>query len=159
MKKENIRVLVGRTQDAVNSRDNQCDDVREFDTIKEAKDFAKYALTDAYQQSGEMSQPMGYSAVMRGDECLYDYFRKEPRPAPAVKKPTATKRVRELLVDLDAAMQEFHSAVGIMADRSGKVTDSEASSAGIDKRRTEAKILVIAWHINLASKGLTPDTY
>lgn len=74
----NIRVLVARSMQAVD--DCQCDDVRECDTVKEAKDFARYALTDAYQQSGEFSEPMNYSRVMikedGKDVCLFDLFRK-----------------------------------------------------------------------------------
>lgn len=74
----NIRVLVARSMQAVD--DCQCDDVLECDTVKQAKDFARYALTDAYQQSGELSAPMNYSRVMackdNRDVCLHDYFRK-----------------------------------------------------------------------------------
>ena len=83
MKYTNIRVLVARSQEAVNR--GSCDDVRECDTIAEAKKFARYALTEAYQQSAEMSEPMNYSAVMAdedgSDVCVADYFRKGYVPA------------------------------------------------------------------------------
>lgn len=77
MKYKNIRVLVARSQEAVR---NSCDDVRECDTIKEAKDFARYSLTSEYQASGEFSEPMNYAAVMADEDgrdvCVADYFRK-----------------------------------------------------------------------------------
>lgn len=81
-KYSNIRVLVARSQQAVN--DGQCDDVRTCDTIAEAKKFARYALTPAYQASGEFSEPMNYAQVrateevrgqQREDVCVADYFR------------------------------------------------------------------------------------
>jgi hypothetical protein len=82
MKYSNIRVLVARSVQAVN--DGQCDDVRECDTIKEAKEFARYSLTPEYQASNEFSEPMNYAQVrateeVRGEErdvCVADYFRK-----------------------------------------------------------------------------------
>jgi hypothetical protein len=82
----NIRVLVARSQSAV--QDGQCDDVRECDTIAEAKKFARYSLTPAYQQSAGMSAPMNYARVVadeagreyidndNGEVCVADYFRK-----------------------------------------------------------------------------------
>jgi hypothetical protein len=77
-KYSNIRVLVGRSQDAVEN--NSCDDVRECDTAAEAKKFARYSLTPAYQASGEFTTPMGYAKVVadeNGSEvCLADYFSK-----------------------------------------------------------------------------------
>ncbi len=87
MKYTNIRVLVARSIKAVDDR--QCDDVRECDTIKEAKEFARYALTPAYQQLNEFSEPMNYARVMAEEEgrdvCLYDYFRKGWTPAKEVE--------------------------------------------------------------------------
>jgi hypothetical protein len=81
-KYKNIRVLVARSQDAV--RNQSCDDVRECDTIKEAKHFARYSLTEAYQQSHETSELMNYAAVMAEEDgrdvCVYDYFRKGYTP-------------------------------------------------------------------------------
>lgn len=47
--------------------DGQCDDVRDCDSLKEAKEFARYALTPAYQQSGEFSEPMNVARVMAFD--------------------------------------------------------------------------------------------
>lgn len=74
-----LRVLVARSQEAFR---NGCDDVRECDTVKEAKAFARYSLTEAYQKSGEFSEPMNCARVMRGDECLEEYWRKGWQPAP-----------------------------------------------------------------------------
>jgi hypothetical protein len=56
-----IQVLVGRSRRAID--DMGADDVRTCDTLKEAKTFAKYALTLAYQRSGEMSEPMNYARI------------------------------------------------------------------------------------------------
>lgn len=64
-KLQNIRVLIGRSLVQVNA--GQCDDVRECDTLKEAKEFARYALTEAYQNSGEFSEPMNVARVMAFD--------------------------------------------------------------------------------------------
>lgn len=76
-KYSNIRVLVARSQEAAR---NSCDDVRECDTVAEAKKFARHSLTLEYQASGEFSEPMNYAAVMADEDgrevCLYDYFRK-----------------------------------------------------------------------------------
>lgn len=78
MKYSNIRVLVGRSVKAVD--DGQCDDVKECDTIKEAKEFARHSLTEAYQRSGEFSEPMNYARVAADEDgqriCVADYFRK-----------------------------------------------------------------------------------
>lgn len=78
MKYSNIRVLVARSMQAVDG--GQCDDVRECDTIREAKEFARYSLTLAYQQSCEMSEPMNYARVMAveggSDVCVADFFRR-----------------------------------------------------------------------------------
>lgn len=77
MKYSNIRTLVARSQQAVD--DGQCDDVRPADTIREAKSFARYALTVDYQHSGEFSERMGYARVMAcedgSDVCVFDLVR------------------------------------------------------------------------------------
>lgn len=79
----NIRVLVATSQQAIDDR--QCDDVRECDTIKEAKTFARYSLTEAYQQSGEFSSPMNCARVMAceddRDVCIDEFWRKGYVPA------------------------------------------------------------------------------
>jgi len=94
VKYSNIRVLVARSVAAVDA--GQCDDVRECDTIKEAKDFARHALTTEYQRSGEFSQPMNYSRVMATEQgqdvCVADYFRKgyrEPAAEPELEETAA----------------------------------------------------------------------
>jgi hypothetical protein len=45
-------------------------------SIKEAKNRAKYLLTVEYQNVIEASQPLGYSQVLVNGECLYDFFGK-----------------------------------------------------------------------------------
>lgn len=72
--KNKIEVRAAYTQDAV--LNHQCDEVRECDTIAEAKKFAQYCLTQEYADAREMSTRMGYAAVMVGEECRYDYFKK-----------------------------------------------------------------------------------
>jgi len=67
----NIRVLVARSLAAIEA--GQCDDVAEgFDSIKEAKVFAKHALTDAYQHSAEMSEPMNVARIKADERGWYD---------------------------------------------------------------------------------------
>lgn len=69
-----IFVLAGESQEDV--LNGQCSVSHECDTVKEARDRAKYVLTDAFQQSCEMARPLGYSQVVVNGECRYDYFRK-----------------------------------------------------------------------------------
>lgn len=69
-----IEVLAARTQREV--LDGQCEVVYSFDTVKEAINQAKHYLTDEYQRSAEMSEPLRYAQVIADGECLYDYFRK-----------------------------------------------------------------------------------
>lgn len=69
-----ITVKAAHTQEAVIN--GQCDVVETFDTIKEAKAFAKKTLTDAFQSLNEMSQPLRYAQVCVDGECRADYFRK-----------------------------------------------------------------------------------
>lgn len=51
------------------------DDERECDTLKQAKAFAKYSLSDAYMQSGEMSEPFNYSVIVIYSGPSYDRTR------------------------------------------------------------------------------------
>jgi len=73
-KTKTIQVRAAKTQSAV--LDHQCDVVETFDTVKEAKAYAKRCLTDEYQRIHEMSAPLQYAQVTVNDECHYDYFRK-----------------------------------------------------------------------------------
>lgn len=75
MKYSNIRVLVAQTIDAVDA--GQCDEVRPCDTVREAKSFARYAMTVDYQKSGEFTNRMACARVMAEDQdgcdvCLED---------------------------------------------------------------------------------------
>jgi hypothetical protein len=45
------------------------------ETLKEAKARTKYLLTDEYQRIGEMSEPFGFSQVLRDGEVVACYFR------------------------------------------------------------------------------------
>ncbi len=47
-----------------------------FDTLKEAKEKAKYYLTEDYRRSSEASDRLGYSQVLKDGKCIYDYFAK-----------------------------------------------------------------------------------
>lgn len=85
MKYRNIRVLVARSISAIEDPRGACDDVRECDTVKDAKVFARHALTNAYQTSGEFSEPMNVARVMADEPdgrtvCLADYWRKGWQP-------------------------------------------------------------------------------
>lgn len=75
--KKTIEVRAARTQQDV--LDHECDVVFTFDTIAEAKAKAQYYLTDDYQRASEMSQPLGYAQVVVNGDCLYDFWRKEPK--------------------------------------------------------------------------------
>lgn len=83
MKYTNIRVLVAHSQEAVQL--GASDDSRPCDTIKEAKTFARRALTAEYQALIEASAPYNYAAVMAEEDgkdvCVADYFRKGYTPA------------------------------------------------------------------------------
>lgn len=71
-------VAAARTQKEV--LDGQCDVWETHcDTIKEAIARAQYVLTDEFQSSGEMIQPLGYSQVLKDGVCVRDFFRKEKR--------------------------------------------------------------------------------
>lgn len=77
-KYSNIRVLVARSVQAV--EDSSCDDVRNCDTIAEAKKFARYSLTPEYQMSGEFSEPMEYARVVADENerevIITEFYRK-----------------------------------------------------------------------------------
>ena len=49
----------------------------EYDTVKQAKDRAKYMLTDRYQAAAEAAEPLRYAQVTVGGEVRHDFFRKE----------------------------------------------------------------------------------
>jgi hypothetical protein len=61
-------------------------------------------------------------------------------------------KVRELLIELDAAFEKFGQQAKVLADHS---TDgSTAVNVGLDKQIQERIIVGIAWRINKASKGI-----
>jgi hypothetical protein len=75
MKQKQITVGAARIQQDV--LDGQCDVWMDgFDTVADAKQYARRVLTDEYQRSAEMSAPLGYSQVCVDGECIADYFRK-----------------------------------------------------------------------------------
>lgn len=47
----------------------------DFDTLKEARVYARHVLTDEFQLIGELSRPFGYARVLKDGECVSDYFR------------------------------------------------------------------------------------
>ena len=67
-----IEVRAARTQREV--EDGQCDIVQEFETVSEAKRYAKRVLTDEFANLCE-SDPLGYSQVIKNEDCIADYFR------------------------------------------------------------------------------------
>lgn len=74
MKTKQITVEAARTQLQVEA--GQCDVVQDFDTVKEAKDRAKYYLTDEFRQASEASERLGYARVLVDGNCVADYFGK-----------------------------------------------------------------------------------
>ena len=72
MRYQSIQVLTARTLEQI---ENCPFDNRKCDTIKQAKAFAKYCLTDAYQHSAEFSEPMTVSRVIADGEILEEYYR------------------------------------------------------------------------------------
>lgn len=76
MREDKYYVLAGRSQEDVQS--GNADVERKFDTLKEARAYAKYQLTEEAMRSAEASEPLNYAAVFDSDtkECLNDYFRR-----------------------------------------------------------------------------------
>jgi hypothetical protein len=75
---KSIIVAAAHTQEQVEA--GQCDIWDDFnDTIAQARDRARYYLTDEYQRSAEMSSPLTYSQVIVDGEVHSDFFRKEVR--------------------------------------------------------------------------------
>ena len=63
-----------------------------------------------------------------------------------------TAKVRELLFELDKALEQFGEQTRILA---AKDTDpSTAINVGADRESTRNLIVGIAWRINKASKGI-----
>jgi len=79
-----ITVLAAHTQAAV--LNHQCDIVESFDTIKEARAYAKRTLTDECMRQNEMSTPICYAQVVVNGECVSDYFRPETKKLPGRAK-------------------------------------------------------------------------
>lgn len=75
MKKIELRVATTQT-DVLN---HQCDIVFELDTIKEAKERAKYYVSGDYEKylGADANEPMRYAAVYVNDELIYDFFKKD----------------------------------------------------------------------------------
>lgn len=48
-------------------------------TVKEAKERAKYCLSEAFRISGEMSERFDYACVCVDDEIRWDFFAKEAK--------------------------------------------------------------------------------
>lgn len=71
-----ITLLVASTQTAVLNR--QCDIVYDYDTIKEAKERAKYYVSGDYEKylGADAGEPMRYAQILVDDKIHSDYFKK-----------------------------------------------------------------------------------
>lgn len=73
-----ITVKYGPTQDSV--LNGECTGTPDhFQTVKEAKAYAKYTLTQDWADANESSTVQGYSQVCVNGECVADYFSKDLR--------------------------------------------------------------------------------
>lgn len=73
MRYQNITVEAASTREAVES--SQCDVVRQCDTIKEAKAYARRTLTDEFAREAEASEPNRFSRVICDGEIMEEYER------------------------------------------------------------------------------------
>lgn len=82
----NICVLIARSIEDIEDPRGKCTDYRDCDTVKEAKDFARYSLTPAYLESNEMTEPMNVARVIAEEDgrevCISEHWRKGWRPEP-----------------------------------------------------------------------------
>ena len=71
-----IEVLAASTQTDV--LDHQCDIVEDRDTIKEARQRAKYYVSGEYEKylGDDAGEPMRYARVMVDGQCHDEYFAK-----------------------------------------------------------------------------------
>ena len=76
MREKKIEVRAATTQTAV--LDHQCDIVQDCETIKEAKERAKYYVSGDYEKylGADAGEPMRYAQVVVDDEVHTDYFAK-----------------------------------------------------------------------------------
>lgn len=65
-----------------------------------------------------------------------------------------TPKVRELLVELDQALNVFNAQTEVLADRTGDVPQSTLLNVGADREHQKIVILGLVWRINKASKGI-----
>lgn len=71
MSKE-IKVLAADSQDEMERRGAEIE--FSFDTVKEAKERAKYYLTEEYRRVSESSRRLGYAQVLVNGTCVADFF-------------------------------------------------------------------------------------
>ena len=69
-----------------------------------------------------------------------------------MSKIRCTKKVRELLVELDTAIGRYQQQAKVLA--SADISNSTAMEAGLEKEAVKSLIVGIAWRINKASKGI-----
>lgn len=67
-----IKVLAARSQEQLEN--DGADVEQEFDTLKDARERAKYYLSETFRLTSEASERLGYSQVLVNDECVNDYF-------------------------------------------------------------------------------------
>jgi hypothetical protein len=75
MKEQSIKVIAAESQekfefDGIEDHSQYCD------TIKEAKERAKYFLTEEYRRVSETTIRLTYAQVLVNGKCRYDYFAK-----------------------------------------------------------------------------------
>jgi hypothetical protein len=68
-----ITVTAAKTQEAL-ERDGAEFEHGPFETVKEAKQRAKYYLTEEYRIASESSERLGYAQVLFDGECQYNFF-------------------------------------------------------------------------------------
>lgn len=81
-----IQVLAAASIDALDERGYDVDSFH-CDTLKEAKELAKYYISDEYANVSE-SDPLGYSRVVVDGMCVADYFRPTLKGVKAAKSRT-----------------------------------------------------------------------
>ena len=70
-----------------------------------------------------------------------------------MKRITVNQKVRELLVDLDSAIEKYLETCRRLAPES-TITNTDAVDLGVTKMAQQTEIIGIAWNINKASRGL-----
>lgn len=70
-----IAILAARTQEDLETKGADVEEIH-FQTIGEAKQRARYLLTEEYQRITESSYQLGYAQIRVNGHVSRDYFRK-----------------------------------------------------------------------------------